>query len=73
MAGFWKKYLLPRHFDDIVEAALTAQLAVENGALNPARRELRYMLEVAVNVAYVDEIRAKDSFDERVAFYRGKK
>ncbi|WP_162619765.1 hypothetical protein [Salinicola acroporae] len=52
---------------------MTAQLAVENGALNPARRELRYMLEVAVNVAYVDEIRAKDSFDERVAFYRGKK
>ncbi|MCR9190070.1 MAG: hypothetical protein NXH96_14945 [Alteromonadaceae bacterium] len=70
---FGEKYLLPRHFDDIVEAALTAQLAVENGALNPARRELRYMLEVAVNVAYVDEIRAKDSFDERVAFYRGKK
>ncbi|MCD6616814.1 hypothetical protein MC64_020930 [Aeromonas caviae] len=70
---FGEKYLLPRHFDDIVEAALTAQLAVENGALNPARRELRYMLEVAVNVTYVDEVRAKDSFDERVAFYRGKK
>jgi len=70
---FSKKYLLPRHFDDIVEAALTAHLAIENGALNPARRELRYMLEVVVNVAYVDEIRAKDSFDERVTFYRGKR
>lgn len=69
---FGKKYLLPRHFDDIVEAALTAQLAIENGALNPARRELRYMLEVSVNIAYVDEIRAKDSFEERIAYYRGK-
>lgn len=69
---FRERYLLPRHFDDIVEAALTAQLAIENGALNPARRELRFMLEVAVNVAYVDELRAKDSFDDRVAFYRGK-
>lgn len=69
---FGEKYLLPRHFDDIVEAALTAQLAIENGALNPARRELRYMLEVAVNVAYVDELKAKDSFDDRVAYYRGK-
>lgn len=59
---FGDKYLLPRHFDDIAEAALTAQLAIENGALNPARRELRYMLEVAVNVAYVDEVRGKDSF-----------
>ncbi|WP_032096112.1 MULTISPECIES: hypothetical protein [unclassified Alteromonas] len=70
---FGEKYLLPQHFDDIVEAALTAQLAVENGALNPARRELRHMLEIAVNVAYVDEVRAKVSFDEKVAFYRGKK
>jgi hypothetical protein len=70
---FGHNYLLPRHFDDIVEAALTAQLAIENGALNPARRELRYMLEVAVNIAYVDEVRARDSFHERIAYYRGNK
>lgn len=69
---FTQNYLLPRHFDDIVEAALTAQLAIENGALNPARRELRYMLEVAVNIAYVDEVRAKDTLDDRVAYYRGR-
>lgn len=70
---FGEKYLLPRHFDDIVEAALISLLAIENGALNPARRELRYMLEVAVNVAYVDEIKAMESFDERVTFYKGNK
>lgn len=69
---FPEKYLLPRHFDDIVEAALTAQLAIENGALNPARRELRYMLEVAVNIAYVDEKCAKESFEERIKNYRSK-
>lgn len=76
-ASRWKEfsdnYLLPRHFDDIVEAAIAAQLAIENGALNPARRELRYMLEVSVNISFVDEVRAKDSFDERVSFYRGKR
>lgn len=69
---FHQNYLLPTYVDDIVEAALTAQLAIENGALNPARRELRYMLEVAVNIAYVDEIRAKDSFNDRTNYYRGK-
>ena len=69
---FNDNYLLPTYMDDIIEAAITAQLAIENGALNPARRELRYMLEVAVNIAYVDEIRAKDSFVERTSFYRGK-
>jgi hypothetical protein len=69
---FSENYLLPRHFDDIVEAALTVQLAVENGALNPARRELRYMLEVAVNIAYVDEVKARGSLDERISHYRSK-
>lgn len=69
---FSEKYLLPRHLDDIVEAALSAQLSIENGALNPARRELRYMLEVIVNIAYVDEVRAKDTFDQRISYYRRK-
>lgn len=69
---FHKNYLLPRYVDDIVEAAITAQLAIENGALNPARRELRYMLEVAVNVAYVDEVMGKESLSDRTSYYRGK-
>lgn len=69
---FYDNYLWPAHLDDIVEAALTAQLAIENGALNPARRELRYMLEVAVNIAYVDEIKSSCTFEDRTAYYRGK-
>lgn len=69
---FHEQYLLPRYVDDIVEAAITAQLAIENGALNPARRELRHMLEVAVNIAYVDEVRGNESFDDRIKYYRSK-
>ncbi|MBQ1782663.1 MAG: hypothetical protein II007_03330 [Gammaproteobacteria bacterium] len=69
---FSENYLLPRHLDDIVEAALSAQLSIENGALNPGRRELRFMLEVIVNIAYVDEFRAEDTFEERISYYRGK-
>lgn len=30
------------------------------------------MLEVIVNIAYVDELRAKDTFDQRISYYRGK-
>jgi len=66
-----ERYLFPRHKDDIGEAAITAQLAIENGALNPARRELRYMLEVAVNTAFVDEEGSALDLDGRVNFYRG--
>lgn len=69
---FTNNYLLPMHLEDIVEAALTARFAIENGTLNPARRELRYMLEVAVNISYVDEAKSKANFEERIKFYRGK-
>lgn len=71
-ADFHEKYLFPQHFDDLAEAALTAQLAIENGALNPARRELRYMLEVAVNIAYVDEEMRGSSLSDRRDFYKSK-
>jgi hypothetical protein len=67
---YGESYLFPRHKDDIGEAALAAQLAIENGALNPARRELRYMLEVAVNTAYVDEAARGLDLDGRISFLR---
>ncbi|MEA5477070.1 hypothetical protein VB774_05500 [Pseudanabaena galeata UHCC 0370] len=69
---FSENYLLPRHFDDIVEAAMSAHLSIENGALNPARRELRHILEVIVNISYVDQVRVNDTFDQRISYYRGK-
>lgn len=69
---FNTSYLLPSYLDDIIEAAMAAQVAIENGLLNTARRELRYMLEVAVNIAYVDEIKAGESFEDRINYYRGK-
>ena len=76
-ASRWQKftddYLFSRHIDDLVEAASIVQFAIENGALNSARRELRFILEVAVNIAFVDEVRARDTFEERIDFYRGKR
>ena len=68
--AYQERYLFPRHVDDIGEAALAAQLAIENGALNATRRELRYMLEVAVNTAFVDEAASEQDLDGRLSFYR---
>lgn len=70
--SFTDDYLFPRYLDDIVEAVTIAQFAIQNGALNPARRELRFILEVAVNIAFVDEKKSKLSLEERIEFYRGK-
>lgn len=67
-----ERYLFPRHKDDIGEAAVAVQLAIENGALNTARRELRYMLEVAVNTAFVDEVVSDGDVEARLAFFKGK-
>ena len=67
--AYQERYLFPRHVDDIGEAALTAQLAVEKGALNATRCELRYMLEVAVNTAFVDEAKSDRDLDGRLSFY----
>lgn len=68
---FNTNYLLPSYVDEIIEAAMAAQVAIDNGLLNSARRELRYMLEVAVNITYVDEIKAQESFENRISHYRG--
>lgn len=70
--GYHEMYLWPRHKDEIGEAAVVAELAIENGALNSARREMRYMLEVAVNTAFVDEAAAPLDLEGRIQFYRGK-
>ncbi|CAG4968435.1 hypothetical protein [Novilysobacter luteus] len=68
---YGERFLFPRHQADVAEAVVVAQLAVENGGLNAARRELRYALEVAVNTAYVDEQAASEDLEGKVRFYRG--
>lgn len=65
--------LFPRHKDDMGEAILVAQLAIENGGLNAARRELRHALEVAVNMAYVDEAAAEQDLNGKIQYFRSKK
>src|SRR5690625_2841836 len=64
-------YLFPIHRDDLVEALLVAVYSIENGALNAARRQLRFVLELVVNILYVDEEMAACSRDEKVKYYFG--
>lgn len=71
--AYAERHLFPRHKDDIGEAAIAAQLAIENGALNSARRELRYMLEVAVNTAFADEEASDLDLAGRIDFFRSKR
>lgn len=59
--------------DDLVESAITARAAINNGVLNPARRELRFVLETAINHLYVDEsLLQRASIDAKLAHPKAK-
>ena len=51
----WREQLFWLGTDDFVGSAAGIDVLATNGILNPARRELRYMLESAVKYAYVDQ------------------
>lgn len=52
---YYDNTLTFRAMDDLLESAITSWAAIGNGALDPARRELRFVLESAINHLYVDE------------------
>lgn len=41
--------------DDLLESTIVATSSVKHGAVNPAKRELRYILEQCVKYAFVDQ------------------
>jgi hypothetical protein len=62
-----------RAFDDVTEAAIMTVHAVGEGAMNTARREIRYLLERTVQALYVDERMSPAPFDQRLEFLRSKR
>jgi len=60
MSRRWTDYydntLTYRFIDDLMESAISIHVEVDNGALNSARRELRFVLETAINHAYIDRL-----------------
>ena len=64
--------LFLRNTADLSESAVMASFAVREGGLNSGRRELRFMLELAVQSLFVDEQMASAPFDQRVVFFEKK-
>jgi hypothetical protein len=58
-----------RATDDVIESAVMLSFAIENGARNPARRELRYLLELSVQSLFVDQKMQRSSFEDRLTFF----
>jgi hypothetical protein len=60
-------YLLFRFAPNLAESALSITMNAKEGAQNPARRELRFMLEAAVKLSVRDTHLDAKSFDDRLA------
>jgi hypothetical protein len=69
-AGDWvDKSLFMRSIDDLMQSAILIRTAVYEGAHNPARRELRYMIELAIKALYVDQKMPKSPLDARLVYF----
>jgi hypothetical protein len=49
-----------------------AAFAIHEGYLNPARRELRFLIELAVQALFTDQEMGTSSFDVRLEFFKRK-
>lgn len=64
-----QKWLQQASIDDLLETVVAIPLLVEQGILNTARRELRYLLESLVKFVYVDQqLPGETPLQDRVTF-----
>lgn len=56
--------------DDLLESVIAAAASVEAGAVNPAKRELRYILEQCVKYAFVDQKFQQHRLDDKLQYIR---
>jgi hypothetical protein len=66
---FVNKSMLMRSTDDFIESSVCVRRSVEEGARNPARRELRYLIELAIKTLFVDQSMPQSSFEHRLIFF----
>ncbi|MBX3356296.1 MAG: hypothetical protein KF724_11440 [Phycisphaeraceae bacterium] len=69
-AGDWvDKSLFMRSIDDLMQSAVLVRMAVHEGARNSARRELRYMIELAIKALFVDQKMPTSPLEHRLVFF----
>lgn len=55
---------------DLLETSLMIRMIVKEGFLNPAKRELRYIIELAIKAVYVDQNMWRDPLPEKLKFWK---
>lgn len=62
-----------RNVDDLASSAVIAAFAFREGGLNAGRRELRFLLELAVQAAHVDETSGTAEFATKIELFDRRK
>ncbi|KEI94405.1 hypothetical protein N496_19935 (plasmid) [Clostridium botulinum A2B3 87] len=60
--------LLLKHADEFFESAISCSILIEHGAINPVRRELRYMLETSIKYLIVDQGCPNLSYKDKIEY-----
>lgn len=72
-AGEWvDKSLFMRSVDDLMQSTVLIRTAIHEGARNAARRELRYMIELAIKALFVDQKMPTSTLEHRLVFFTRK-
>lgn len=72
-AGDWvTKSLFMRSIDDLNQSAILIRTAVREGARNSARREQRYMIELAIKALFTDQQMPTSPLEHRLEFFKRK-
>lgn len=68
-AGDWvDRSLFMRSIDDLNQSAAMVRTALLEGGRNSARRELRYMIELAIKAIFVDQQMPSSSLEHRLVY-----
>ncbi|MGG7220749.1 hypothetical protein ACQXR1_10565 [Bacillus sp. ATD] len=69
---YFKKSILFWSLLEIIDSLESIRESVINGHINPAKRELRYLLETMIKYLYTDQQCQSDwlSLDERIAYFK---
>lgn len=65
---FSQNSLLFNHSDEFLESAISCAMLVQQGAINPVYRELRYMLEASMKYLVVDQTCVNFNYQDKIKY-----
>ncbi len=66
----YNNQLCNKGFDDLLQSLLSVHTMITNGAHNPAKRELRYCLEMTVKYLAIDQLCREDSLIDKISYLK---